>query len=388
MHNQLVETINLQYFYKFLSHKNVQFTNVGALAKINGYNRFNNLIEINSIFSTAPNFFPVDRTVDANNPIKWANIRPWSKPSKQLSINESMHAIVRRLSSNNKKINVFWSGGIDSTAIVNAFLKYLDNTDQLRIIYSPWSYYEHPEYLDFLKKFSQVELIDQSGERYLNLDLDGIFISGNSSDEVHASIDESFLNQYGYDFLKSSWKDFFYQRTSNSQFVDFCEQYFSQAGFDVRTVLEARWFFYTACKIDSLFRDQTVPFLLADTNETTLIKNIIGFFHCEEYEQYIYWNLNEIMPSADYKSWKQPLKDFCFEFDKLENWYRTKSKFHSTQFGEYTRKKIVLNNKRYIFILENGEQVRTNSLPFFSNKEFKNKYGTSLDYIFNEPDKL
>jgi hypothetical protein len=388
MHNQLVETVNLQYFYKFLSHKNVQFTNVGALAKINGYNRFNNLIEINSIFSTAPNFFPVDRTVDANNPIKWANIRPWSKPSKQLSINESMHAIVRRLSSNNKKINVFWSGGIDSTAIVTAFLKYLDNTDQLRIIYSPWSYYEHPEYLDFLKKFSQVELIDQSGERYLNLDLDGIFISGNSSDEVHASIDESFLNQYGYDFLKSSWRDFFNQRTPNSQFIDFCDQYFSQAGFDVRTVLEARWFFYTACKIDSILRDHTVPFLLADTNKTADIKNIIGFFHCEEYEQYIYWNLNEIMPSADYKSWKQPLKDFCFEFDQLEDWYKTKSKFHSVQISHYTRKKITLNDRRYIFILENGEQVQTNSLPFFSDKEFKNKYGSSLDYIFNEPDKL
>jgi hypothetical protein len=388
MHNQLVETVNLQYFYKFLSHKNVQFTNVGALAKINGYNRFNNLIEINSIFSTAPNFFPVDRTVDANNPIKWANIRPWSKPSKQLSINESMHAIVRRLSSNNKKINVFWSGGIDSTAIVTAFLKYLDNTDQLRIIYSPWSYYEHPEYLDFLKKFSQVELIDQSGERYLNLDLDGIFISGNSSDEVHASIDESFLNQYGYDFLRSSWRDFFNQRTPNSQFIDFCDQYFSQAGFDVRTVLEARWFFYTACKIDSILRDHTVPFLLADTNKTADIKNIIGFFHCEEYEQYIYWNLNEIMPSADYKSWKQPLKDFCFEFDQLEDWYKTKSKFHSVQISHYTRKKITLNDRRYIFILENGERVQTNSLPFFSDKEFKNKYGSSLDYIFNEPDKL
>jgi hypothetical protein len=388
-HNtQLVETVNSKYFRKLLKYKNFQIDAVYNLEKINGYNSYNNLIDINSIFSSSPAFMPVDRTGTANNPIKWANIRSWTPPAVKSSIDEAMYSIVQRLSDNNEKINVFWSGGIDSTAIVSAFLKNLQNKDQLRIVYSPWSYYEHPEYLNFLKKFDQVELIDQSGETYLDLDLDGFFISGDSGDEMHASIDESFLNQYGYDCLTSSWKDFFYQKNSNDQFIDFCEKYFSQAGFDVKNVLEARWFFYATCKVDSIFRAQTIPFLIANKNKTVSIRNIIGFFNCDEYEQYIYWNINNIMPSANYSSWKQMLKDFCFEFDGLEDWYRTKTKFHSIQFAQYAHKKIVLNDQRYIFILENGDLVRTKNLPFFSHREFENKYGKSLDYIFNDPDKL
>jgi hypothetical protein len=390
MHDQThqVETVNPHYFQKLLKHKNFQFETVHALTKINGYNSYNSLIDINSIFSTAPNFFPVDRTGSAKNPIKWANIRPWRPPSIRLSIDECMYSIVQRLANNNEKINVFWSGGIDSTTIVNAFLKNLKNKDQLRIVYSPWSYYEHPEYLNFLKKFDQVELIDQSGEQYFDLDLDGIFISGDGGDEIHASIDESFLSQYGYNFLKSSWREFFYQKHPDDKFIDFCEQYFSQAGFEVNNVLEARWFFYATCKIDSIFREHKIPFLTANKNKKISIKNMIGFFNCEEYEQYIYWNINDIMPSTNYTSWKQMLKDFCFNFDGLSDWYQTKSKFHSIQFVQYTQKKIVLNDKRYILILENGELIQTNSLPFFSCQEFKNKYGNSLDYIFNDADKL
>jgi hypothetical protein len=385
MHDYLAETINLGYFSRLLGHKNIKCNWQGSLIKIDGFNGYNHLIDLNSMLSASPKFTPIDRTGTTNHPFKWANVRPWSPPTQQLSLNDACGAIVKRLSDCNKPINVFWSGGIDSTAIVTAFLKYLKHKDQLRIVYSPWSCYEHPKYLEFLKNFNGVELINQSGELYLDLNLDGIFISGNSSDEIHASMDQSFLNQYGYDFLQSSWRDWFRHANKSDKFIDFCEQYFSKSGFDINTVFEARWFFYATCKIDSILRAQTVPFLLAEKGALD-IGNVIGFFNCEEYEQYIYWNLDKIMPSSDYRTWKQPLKDFCFEFDGLEDWHREKTKFNSVQFNSYTMKKVVLNDQRYIAILENGERIYTDNLPFFSAQEFDYKYGKSLDYIVNDPD--
>jgi hypothetical protein len=389
MHNNLlIKSANPEYLTKFLNYKNLQVNRVANIIKVFGFRQHNFLVDINLVFSNSPRFFPIDRTQLVNHPIKWKIDRPWVVPTKSATLEQTMKSIVDRYAKKNKKINVFWSGGIDSTAVVTAFLLNLKDRSQLRIIYSPWSHYEHPEYLTFLKKFPEVELIDQSGEVYLDLNLDGIFISGNSSDEIHASIDKSFLETHGNDILDQPWKDFFYKENNNTNFIDFCEQHFSQAGFDIKTVLEARWWFYTSCKIDSILREHTYPFLLANVTNKIDINEIYGFFDCSEYEQYIFFNLDKIIPDNEYHKWKHLLKDYCFKFDQLEEWYNNKTKFHSAQLYQYFTKKVVLNDRRYIFLLENGERIQTPSLPFFSKLELTSKYENSLDYLLNEPDKI
>jgi len=382
-----IKSSNPRYFQKLLKYKNLDSEKIFNIFKVNGFSQYNFLIDINSIFSTAPNYLPIDRTGVINHPIKWSISNSWNPPTVSITLDNAMQQRVNQLSALNKKINVMWSGGIDSTAIVTAFLKFLDDRSQLRIIYSPWSRYEHPEYFSFLKKFSNVELIDQSGTYYLDLPLDGIFISGTGGDEIHASIDESFFSEYGLPGLQQSWKDLFYKKNKNDRFIDFCSWYFSQSGFDVQTVLEARWWFYAACKIDSMLRQSTIPFLISNKTISMSVSDVHGFFNCPEYEQFIYWNIPLII-SKDYKSWKQFLKDFCYEFDGLSDWHQNKTKFHSVQIGNYTDKKIILNDKRYILILEDNNLIQTPNLPFLSYEEFNNKYGTSLDYLFNVPDTI
>jgi len=390
MHNPpLIETANSNFFKTLLSFKKINVTPVGRLYKIDGFTSYNHLININSIFSTNPMGFPIDRTGQINLPLKWANHRPWQIPNSQLTLDAAMQQRVQYLSSQHGPINIFWSGGIDSTAIVTAFLKHCPDLSKIRILYSPWSHYEHSEYIDFLKSFPEVTLIDLSGELYLDFELDGIFISGNSGDEIHASIDQSFIEAYGYATLHESWQDFFIKKNNQDKFIDFCQWYFSLSGFEIKTVLEARWWFYTSNKISSLLRQSTIPFVLSGVNTNNYSPSkVYGFFDCYEYESFIYWNISDIMKSSDYKTWKQILKDYCFEFDHLEKWHENKSKFHSVQFSHYTAKKIILNDSRYILILTDGEKIQTPNLPFLSKIEFDKEYGSTLDYLFNDPDKL
>lgn len=391
MHNSslLIETVNSQYFKKLLEFKKLGVTSVGGLCKIDGFTSYNHLIDINLVFSNFPRHFPIDRTESINLPLKWSVHRPWQVPKNQLTLNAAMQQRVEFFSSKNVSINIFWSGGIDSTAIVTAFLKHCPDLSKVRIIYSPWSCYEHPDYIDFLKSFPELTLIDQSGTFYLDITLDGIFISGNSGDEIHASIDQSFLESYGYDALYEPWQDFFIKKNNQDKFIDFCYWYFSLSGLEIKTVLEARWWFYTSNKITSLLRETTIPFLLSDATVVDSNPNKVhGFFDCYEYENFIYWNISNIIKSADYKTWKQLLKDYCFEFDNLKEWYKNKSKFNSMQIIDYARKKIILNDNRYILILTNGEKICTPNLPFLNQLEFDKKYGNTLDYLFNDPDKL
>jgi hypothetical protein len=379
-------SIDNYFFQKLLTFKNIEFENVSGLFKFKNSIDYNFLVDINSVFSNSPRFHPVDRTGTVKMPIQWTPTRPWSVPKTQLTLDEAMCQRVKNLGSLDKKINIFWSGGIDSTAIVTAFLKYHDHHDQIRIVYSPWSRFEHNEYLDFLKKFPAVELVNASDQLYMDLHLDGIIVSGNSGDEAHASIDQSFLDLHGVDSLQQPWVDFFYKNNSNDEFIGFCKRFFSLSGFEITTVLEARWWFYASCKVNSILHNQTIPFSLSNKScrsNINNVKDVYGFFDCDEYESYIYWNISSIMPTHDYASWKQNLKDFCYRFDNLETWYKNKTKYSSRQMTDYQSKKIVMNDSRFIMILDNCEKIQTPSLPFFSKLEFEQAYGNSLDYLFN-----
>jgi hypothetical protein len=266
-----------------------------------------------------------------------------------------------------------------------AFLQYAPDLSQLRILFSPWSTYEHPEFYKLLQTRS-LETVDISGDKYFNLDLDGVYVSGNPGDELHGSLDQSFFNTHGYEFLHSSWKDFFYSRLPDTKFIEFCEEYFMSSGKGIKTVFEARWWFYISAKLKGVFNQRTLPLLTAQHDHFDP-NRLIGFFDCAEYEQFVYFNIDNLVASNSYSSWRQFLKDFCYRYDRNDHWRINKSKFNSAQLVWYQFKKQFLNDARNLMILENGCQVATQNLPFFSHTEWdeiKHKY----QYVFRTPNSV
>lgn len=376
---------NSRYLPSILKWKNICFKQVGELFQLESHADHSLLIDINSVFSSAPKFEPVDRTLQIKSPFRTYIPRPWQIPQQQWSLPQAMEQRVTNLCNLGKKVNVFWSGGIDSTTIVTAFLQHMPDLSQLRILYSPYSCYEHPGYLDFLKKFLQIELVDISGERYLTDEFDGIFVTGDGGDELNASLDESFFQEYGYDSLTKSWQDFFYAKTADSTLIERCQQHFLAAGRPIETVLEARWWFYATCKQRSILNSR-IPWFF--NYKKFDVADLVGFFDCAEYENYIYWNVHHIVNSTGYHTWKQPLKDYCFAFDNMQEWYNTKAKVHSMQMGKYLNKKLALNDHRWIAVLTDGSRVATPSLPMLSRKELEMTYGDTLDWIFYATDTI
>jgi hypothetical protein len=379
----LLTAVNDTYFKRILGYHNVRYQSVGALHKFDGFNDYNHLISINQVFSTFPKFDIIDRTGSVTLPLNYYIQRPWVVPTQKLTLADALKERVDNLLALKQKINIMWSGGIDSTATVTAFLKHTTDKQQLRILYSPFSTYEHPEYLTFLKKFPDVELVDISGTVYLDSQFDGIFINGHGGDEIMASLDESFFTEYGYERLFKSWQDFFYQLNPDNNFIEFCEKYFAQSGRPIDTLLEARWWFYAICKNDSLLHETKLPYFLNYNNFKW--NQVQGFFDCNEFEKYIYWNIDTVLSSNKYNSWKQILKDYCYEFDGQLDWAENKEKVGSSQFSLYTSKKLILNNQRWLMLLSDNTCISTPNLPLLSEKEYRSTYGNRLDYLFNDP---
>lgn len=375
------------YFKKLTKWKGFQIepTRGNQFWKTQGYHSYNNLLSINEIFSTGPRPMPIDRTLAINIPVKYKVRRPWKTPAAEISLSQALAQRVNSLTTQwpGQRINVFWSGGIDSTTAVNACLSNMSDLSQLRILYSPHSYYEHPEFLTFLKKFTQVELVDLSGTVYLDTQFDGIFITGDGGDEMNASLDDSFFKQYGYESLKMPWQDFFKKQNPDPKFLEFCDQYFLRSGLPLHSVLDARWWYYINSKLQcQLFTK--LPFWLDYPGFN--FDRVQGFFDCEEYENYIAYNISSLIANENYNTWKQPLKDYCYKFDRCEHWHHTKSKVGSNQLLFYILKKTVLKQLNWIAILEDGTRIHTPGLPWLSKTEFDSKYGATLDYLWNPPD--
>jgi len=353
------------------------------ILRFQGFSEYNHLTDINVMFSKNPEGQPLDRTGKLHLPVKFNTGRPWTYSDKPATLRDTLSKRVKDLLDTGLKINLLWSGGIDSTTMVNAFLTNCDDHSRLRILYSPFSVYEHRDYIEkFLPKFSQVELVDISGDVYLTQQFDGMFISGDTGDETHASLDESFLEQFGYNSLSMPWKDFFYARNKDTKFLEFCEQYFSWATRPINTVLEARWWFY----INSKMYYQLSTKLKFFSNYKNFKPNQLqGFYDCEEFESFITHNLHRIMPTSDYSSWKTDLKEYCVKIDGFEQWAQEKTKSTSSQIRLYTYKKMILNDQRSMFIMDDGTRISTPSQPFLIESEFRNLYGTSLDYLINDP---
>jgi len=376
MNKSLLYHTNDALFNSILSFKNIEFTKVGNQRKIKNYNEYNYLIDVNNCFSTEPRGDIIDRTGQIQMPFNYHIDRPLAVKSTVLELDKCFELRITELCNTNNKLNLFWSGGIDSTAMVIGFLKHCSNLSQLRILYSTASMKENPNfYLDLLDN-AQLEMVEFSGDVYMEQQLDGLFICGDGADDITASLDLSFYNEVGYNGLYSPWRDFFFKKSNDINFVNFCEQYFSVSQLPITTVLEARWWFYVMCKIQ-----RWAPLLSEILNSDQPMA--IAFFDTDEFETYSYFNIDKIIENQNYNSYKQFLKDYIYDYNKDLDYNTQKEKENSNQIAHYKNKLVALKSTRSIMILRDGTRIQTKNLPLLSNIEFTKDYGSSLDYLFN-----
>ena len=108
------------------------------------------------------------------------------------------------------------------------------------------------------------------------------------------------------------------------------------------------------------------------------LNDLVGFFDCEEFERFMYFNIEQSISGARYNAWKQIFKDYCYGLDGFEFWRVNKTKFGSLQMIHYTDKKIALKNQHWLSILDDGTRLTTPSLPVLTQQEYQQCHKTFL----------
>ena len=372
----LLKLTNPNFFKKIIKYHGLTILNENDRDQqffIEHFRDHNFLVDLNHFFSQNPSGDLMDRTGTLTLPFNYQQPKPWTVPdfNNIPSLKNVLYKRVTELTNlaQGQRLNLFWSGGIDSTLVVTAFLKYSTDLSQLRIVYSPMSMKENPHFFLMMTTINNLELYDYSGENYFH-SLDGISITGDISDEITASLDESFYKKY-MSVIHDPWESVFRSQDVSDNVINFSKQWFAHSGMEIKTLLEARWWFYICSKFH-LFQSRA-----------NVLESSIGFFDITELEHFIAANLNKLVTDQGYHTYKQFFKDFIFEYDKNKNYNQFKTKVNSYQVGHYRAKRSYLQDQRHIAILSDNTRISTPNMPLLSETEYRAIYGDSLDYLFN-----
>jgi hypothetical protein len=382
MNQPTISRVTWPYFNKVLAYHGMTFEFAhdhpsiwgGDQLRFPGYNDYNFLSDINSCFSNRPSGLLRDRTGTVKMPFLTESAAPWSVPTNNPDLEHCFCSRVKEIEARHRTVNLLWSGGIDSTAMVVAWLKYTSGNNQVRIFYSIDSIKENVGFFLHLQDQKRFELVEIGGNVFYQNNFDGAEVSGGSGDDVTASLDESFYNAHGWRQLQSSWKDFFWRIKPNDDFIDFCERWFAQSGRDITTVLHARWWFYL---------NKMPP---ANRNRIAVKTDLMSetFFLDPGFLAHFYHQTESLIPKPSWTSYKISFKKFIFDYFPDQYYFNNKSKENSGGYTIFCNKAALLQKKEEICMLGDGTAIRTNNLPFLSCQEYRQLYSNTLDYLFNQ----
>lgn len=347
----------------------------GDQQKVEGYTDYNFLLDINSCLSSRPGGLVRDRTDSIRFPFQTASAGSWTPPTEIPDLESCFRNRVAQIESTHQVVNLMWSGGIDSTAMVVSWLLFSSDITKIRVLYSIDSIKENVEFFLHLQTIGRIELIEIGGSVFYNNSFDGVEIHGGAGDYLTASIDESFFEEYGWHGLQSSWKDFFWKKLPDQDFIDFCENWFALAGREISTVLHARWWFYLNKMVPSIGNARVVK---------TGNRFSISFFCDPLFDAHFYHHIDSLIETPSWKSYKKNLKDFIYEYYPDDRYRNNKCKENSGGYSIFADKAALLTSTEPIFVLSDCELIITDNLPFLSNHEYRKKYGTRFNYLFEQ----
>jgi len=340
-----------------------------------GYQQLKYLYDINCIFSSNPWGDIIDRSGHTEYPYRVHVRNKWQTPLEQqhdIDLDECCRLRVQEITKqHNPPYNIFWSGGIDSTLLLVSFLKYVAH-DNICVFLTKESIDENQYFFDKIIKKIKYNFLEQQTPTH------GANITGECGDTIWATLDHSFFfNSPSKDFILKPWQQWFERQNKNKQFHEFCHEFFTRAGREIKTLLDARWWFYFLCKHQS--KATAEQFYL---NGDQLI--LIPFYESKTIECWAWYNLHRIIYKTHWNTYKMPAKEIIFKFDKNEDYKKNKSKDYSG--GVINLVKSHCKNKqmvRPLFITDNLETPTLTISPFFSDKHYKEELFETYKHLFS-----
>lgn len=228
----------------------------------------------------------------------------------------------------NKDIYIFYSGGVDSTAMTIAFLKAACGVySDLRIVYSAHSEHENPVFTEHLRKLGVSMELSAPGrcleETHRVALTKGYVIDGNCADQLFGSaLNQDFPELYHKDYrLWLSFDDAIQQIEAASTYY----------GLPIKTFGEFSWFMNFACKYNFVKHFDIF-------NNGYVSPNKITFYDTLEFNSWSVSNFDCLHKHPQHlpENYKIALKDYIFEYNHDSSYKNDKGKVGSWGYTSLT----------------------------------------------------
>ena len=261
--------------------------------------------------------------------------------------------IWRWIEDDGREAVVWWSGGIDSTALLVAMLR-TSTTSRMQLIkigLNDRSIKEYPEFFnDVVKKLSTEFVSHNDGSE---LDLTRLHISGEIGDQLFGS--DMLQACFGYSANNFEGKEFFAGRAHKNwrdTMSPFVLSHLTKLGRDEhhQAIMDL---YDTLCAVSPIEINTTFDFWwwmnfnlkythvsnriqLGTLDSATAREVVVAFFDTEYFQKWSVANHDKKIKDT-WKSYKYTLKQFVFDWNQDQNWFDNKTKVQSLRFYQDTR---------------------------------------------------
>lgn len=278
-----------------------------------------------------------------------------------------------------KPIELFWSGGIDSSGVLIALLETKSDSDVLNIRYTQDSIDEFPLMWEKMVKgknnpLSHKEMLDDSLFENHNI----IKVTGECGDQCFGSYGGSAALSENTDKNTDYWESIFtwpngklFYRNSDGpkdsqenyehkkmRLAEILFEHVDYSPVEIKTIFDLFWWCNFCFKWQDV--DSRMIFTFSGTSEW---KSTISFFNTEDFQKWSIVN-HDIKHGGTWATYKQPAKDYINKYIKDETYRKNKTKepslvkiFVGAADGQYNykyRKKWRETPSRIKLVLDDG----------------------------------
>lgn len=268
-------------------------------------------------------------------------VKSSSPPLRDLCLARA-EKLLARARSENKKIAILWSGGVDSTSIIASLYLVGATKDDLIIVHTDQSINEYQEgFLDMTYKFKfdmRRYVWNDCVNFFTKLGHDVIFVVGWCADQLFGSD----VNQRHPELYLHEWKNglrtIVSKTFANARHVTTGEvtrekivnaveafgDYAQKIGIELKYTCEALWLFNFGIKWSHVSND----FILT-LDDPVQRNNTVTFYEDITFQEWTlanYKSFHEHNQNTDIKYYKRPLKELIFEMFKDKNYLNNKGK--------------------------------------------------------------
>lgn len=269
------------------------------------------------------------------NPYKiQTNEKPLSQRinlNSTMTFDDCMKESVEKLSRIKGTFALYWSGGMDSTAMIAAIETFNPNLiPRINIVATNGSVLENPDGFKYLKQKYNFLSANKSIEDIAKFHT---IIHGNSSDRLCCSVSAHYIiSKYSEDILWEPYETLFslksYEHFSlYRNIVEFCP-------INIKTVYDFLWWHsISQGSASTLKKIRSIEF-----KDRAFIDNIFHFFDSDNFVSWSVLNQDKIIPNQKWANYKNHVRQFCKEYFPIE--MTTNAQYPSNWFYYYLRTNI------------------------------------------------